>query len=70
MHISGSGIINLKIQISESLLLLNVIIHIICAFSQVVVLLNSSLNDQIRFGEFCHANKIKFITAATYGLFG
>lgn len=37
---------------------------------QVVVLANSSLDDQLRLGEFCHANNIKFITASTFGLFG
>ncbi|XP_055882434.1 ubiquitin-like modifier-activating enzyme 1 isoform X2 [Biomphalaria glabrata] len=37
---------------------------------QVVVLTNSSLEEQLRFGEFCHSNNIKFISASTYGLFG
>ncbi|XP_059142787.1 ubiquitin-like modifier-activating enzyme 1 isoform X2 [Physella acuta] len=37
---------------------------------QVVVLTNSSQDDQIRFGEFCHSNNIKFISTSTYGLFG
>uniref|UniRef100_A0A0B7AVD4 E1 ubiquitin-activating enzyme n=1 Tax=Arion vulgaris TaxID=1028688 RepID=A0A0B7AVD4_9EUPU len=37
---------------------------------QVVVLTNASLDDQIRFGELCHNNNIKFISTSTYGLFG
>jgi len=37
---------------------------------QVVVLLNNSLEDQVRFGEYCHSQGIKFISASTYGLFG
>ncbi|KAH9488201.1 E1 ubiquitin-activating protein [Bulinus truncatus] len=37
---------------------------------QVVVLTNSSQEDQLRFGEFCHSNNIKFISTSTYGLFG
>ncbi|KAJ8301710.1 hypothetical protein KUTeg_020697, partial [Tegillarca granosa] len=37
---------------------------------QVVVLTNSSLDEQIRIGEFCHGNDIKFIVADTKGLFG
>ncbi|GFR86122.1 ubiquitin-like modifier-activating enzyme 1 [Elysia marginata] len=37
---------------------------------QVVVLTNSSLDEQVKLGEFCHANNIKFISASTYGLFG
>ncbi|CAL1539269.1 unnamed protein product [Lymnaea stagnalis] len=37
---------------------------------QVVVLTNSSQEDQVRFGEFCHSNNIKFIAASAYGLFG
>ncbi|XP_060606462.1 ubiquitin-like modifier-activating enzyme 1 isoform X1 [Ruditapes philippinarum] len=37
---------------------------------QVVVLTDSSLEEQVRVGEFCHANDIKFIVAETRGLFG
>ncbi|XP_005093732.1 ubiquitin-like modifier-activating enzyme 1 isoform X2 [Aplysia californica] len=37
---------------------------------QVVVLTNSSQEEQIRIGELCHGKGIKFIAAATYGLFG
>ncbi|RUS73735.1 hypothetical protein EGW08_018496 [Elysia chlorotica] len=37
---------------------------------QVVVLTNSSLDEQLKLGEFCHGNGIKFISASTYGLFG
>ncbi|XP_053724431.1 ubiquitin-like modifier-activating enzyme 1 isoform X1 [Synchiropus splendidus] len=37
---------------------------------QVVVLTNSSLDDQKRFGEFCHSHRIKFIVADTRGLCG
>lgn len=37
---------------------------------QVVVLLNRSMEDQARIGEYCHLKNIKFITASTYGLFG
>ncbi|CAG5128343.1 unnamed protein product [Candidula unifasciata] len=37
---------------------------------QVVVLTNSNLEDQIRFGEFCHKNNIKLVVATTHGLFG
>ncbi|XP_067683201.1 ubiquitin-like modifier-activating enzyme 1 [Haliotis asinina] len=37
---------------------------------QVVCLTNSSLDDQIRIGEFCHSKEIKFIVADTRGLFG
>uniref|UniRef100_A0A1X7VSA6 E1 ubiquitin-activating enzyme n=1 Tax=Amphimedon queenslandica TaxID=400682 RepID=A0A1X7VSA6_AMPQE len=37
---------------------------------QVVVLTDSSLTDQVRIGEFCHSNDIKFIVCDTKGLFG
>lgn len=37
---------------------------------QVVVLTDSSLDDQKRFGDFCHSNGIKFIVADTRGLCG
>lgn len=37
---------------------------------QVVVLSNSSLEEQIRVGEYCHSHNIKFIVAETHGLFG
>eukprot|EP00064_Thunnus_orientalis_P000855 superscaffoldBa00000050_g856 len=38
--------------------------------SQVVVLTDSSLDDQKRFGDFCHSQGIKFIVADTKGLCG
>uniref|UniRef100_A0A8C7VRZ1 E1 ubiquitin-activating enzyme n=1 Tax=Oncorhynchus mykiss TaxID=8022 RepID=A0A8C7VRZ1_ONCMY len=37
---------------------------------QVVVLTDSTLDDQQRFGTFCHSNGIKFIVADTKGLCG
>lgn len=37
---------------------------------QVVVLTDSSLDDQKRFGELCHSHGIKFIVADTKGLCG
>lgn len=37
---------------------------------QVVVLTQSSTEEQLKFGEFCHANGIKFIVAETRGIFG
>uniref|UniRef100_A0A672PWV1 E1 ubiquitin-activating enzyme n=1 Tax=Sinocyclocheilus grahami TaxID=75366 RepID=A0A672PWV1_SINGR len=37
---------------------------------QVVVLTNSSLDEQICIGDFCHSNGIKLIVADTRGLFG
>ncbi|XP_069501606.1 ubiquitin-like modifier-activating enzyme 1 [Ambystoma mexicanum] len=37
---------------------------------QVVVLTNSSIDEQLRVGEFCHDKSIKFIAADTKGLFG
>lgn len=37
---------------------------------QVVVLTDSSLDDQKRFGELCHSQGIKFIVADTRGLCG
>jgi hypothetical protein len=37
---------------------------------QVVVLTNSSTEEQNELGEFCHKNGIKFIVAETRGLFG
>uniref|UniRef100_A0A672YZ73 E1 ubiquitin-activating enzyme n=1 Tax=Sphaeramia orbicularis TaxID=375764 RepID=A0A672YZ73_9TELE len=37
---------------------------------QVVVLTDSSLDDQKRFGDFCHSHGIKFIVADTKGLCG
>lgn len=37
---------------------------------QVVVLTNSSLDEQLRVGELCHDQSIKFIVADTRGLFG
>ncbi|XP_043934789.1 ubiquitin-like modifier-activating enzyme 1 isoform X2 [Protopterus annectens] len=36
----------------------------------VVVLTNSSLDEQLRIGSFCHSNNIKFIVADTKGLIG
>lgn len=39
-------------------------------FLQVVVLTDSSLEDQKRFGELCHSHGIKFIVADTKGLCG
>ncbi|XP_072136899.1 ubiquitin-like modifier-activating enzyme 1 [Mobula birostris] len=36
---------------------------------QVVVLTNSSLDEQLKVGQFCHQNRIKFIVADTKGLF-
>ncbi|XP_066554225.1 ubiquitin-like modifier-activating enzyme 1 [Amia ocellicauda] len=40
------------------------------AQNQVVVLTNSSLEEQLRIGSFCHSNGIKFIVADTKGLCG
>uniref|UniRef100_A0A665TPI4 Ubiquitin-activating enzyme E1 n=1 Tax=Echeneis naucrates TaxID=173247 RepID=A0A665TPI4_ECHNA len=37
---------------------------------EVVVLTDSSLDDQMRFGDFCHSHQIKFIVADTRGLCG
>ena len=37
---------------------------------QVVVLTQSSTDEQLEFGEFCHRNDIKFIVAETRGIFG
>ena len=37
---------------------------------QVVVLTQSSLEEQIWAGDFCHARGIKFLIADTRGLFG
>ncbi|XP_043564560.1 ubiquitin-like modifier-activating enzyme 1 [Chiloscyllium plagiosum] len=37
---------------------------------QVVVLTDSTLEEQLRIGEFCHNQNIKFIVADTKGLFG
>lgn len=37
---------------------------------QVVVLTESSTQEQLEFGAYCHANNIKFIVAQTRGLFG
>ncbi|XP_041953675.1 ubiquitin-like modifier-activating enzyme 1 isoform X3 [Alosa sapidissima] len=37
---------------------------------QVVVLTNSSLEEQMRFGDFCHSKGVKLIIADTRGLFG
>lgn len=37
---------------------------------QVVVLTNSTLKEQLRIGDFCHAHNIKLIVADTKGLFG
>uniref|UniRef100_A0A673L9R5 E1 ubiquitin-activating enzyme n=1 Tax=Sinocyclocheilus rhinocerous TaxID=307959 RepID=A0A673L9R5_9TELE len=37
---------------------------------QVVVLTNSSLDEQMRVSDFCHSNGIKLIVADTRGLFG
>jgi ubiquitin-activating enzyme E1 len=37
---------------------------------QVVVLTQSTLAEQLCFGEFCHKNSIKFINAETRGIFG
>ncbi|CAM9144146.1 unnamed protein product, partial [Rangifer tarandus platyrhynchus] len=38
--------------------------------SQVVVLTNSPLEDQLKVGEFCHRHGIKLVVADTRGLFG
>ena len=37
---------------------------------QVVVLTNSTYDEQVRVGEYCHSHNIKFIVAETHGLFG
>ena len=37
---------------------------------QVVVLTQSTFEEQRRLGDFCHANGIRFIIANTKGLFG
>jgi ubiquitin-activating enzyme E1 len=37
---------------------------------QVVVLTDSSNEEQLEMGEYCHSNKIKFIVAETRGTFG
>ncbi|XP_069062945.1 ubiquitin-like modifier-activating enzyme 7 isoform X1 [Pleurodeles waltl] len=37
---------------------------------QVIVLTNSTLKEQLRIGDFCHAHNIKFIVAETKGLIG
>lgn len=37
---------------------------------KVVVLTNSSLDEQKRIGKFCHSKNIKFIVADTKGLCG
>ncbi|XP_006004027.1 ubiquitin-like modifier-activating enzyme 1 [Latimeria chalumnae] len=37
---------------------------------QVIVLTNSSLDEQLRIGDLCHSKGIKFIVADTRGLFG
>jgi ubiquitin-activating enzyme E1 len=37
---------------------------------QVVVLTNSSLDEQLRIGDFCHSKDIRLIVADTRGLFG
>ena len=37
---------------------------------QVVVLTQSSLDEQKRVGDFCHSKSIKFIVVSTKGLFG
>lgn len=37
---------------------------------QVVVLTNSTLDDQTRIGDFCHSKGIKLVVADTRGLFG
>lgn len=37
---------------------------------QVVVLTQSTTEEQIEFGRYCHANGIKFIVAQTRGIFG
>lgn len=37
---------------------------------QVVVLTNSTLEEQLEFGDFCHSHKICFIVVDTKGLFG
>lgn len=37
---------------------------------QVVVLTNSTLTEQIEYGEFCHQNGVYFIVADTRGVFG
>ena len=34
------------------------------------MLTDSNLEEQIRIGEYCHANGIKFILCDTKGLFG
>lgn len=42
----------------------------LCGPFQVVVLTDSSLDDQKRFGEFCHSHGIRLIVADTRGLCG
>ncbi|KAG8447299.1 hypothetical protein GDO86_014675 [Hymenochirus boettgeri] len=37
---------------------------------QLVILTNSSLDEQLRVGDFCHSHNIKFIVADSRGLFG
>lgn len=37
---------------------------------QVVVLTNSSLEEQLAINEFCHSEGIMFIVSETFGLFG
>lgn len=37
---------------------------------QVVVLTQSNTDEQLKFGDFCHAHGIKFIVAETRGIFG
>lgn len=39
-------------------------------FLQVVVLTESSLEAQVKIGEFCHSQGIQLIVACTRGLFG
>lgn len=44
--------------------------EVLSFFFQVVVLTDSSLDDQKRFGDLCHLHGIKFIVADTKGLCG
>lgn len=37
---------------------------------KVVLLVDASLDEQLRIGDFCHANNIQFITTSTHGLMG
>lgn len=43
---------------------------LVLLFWKVVVLTDSSLDDQKQFGDFCHARGIQLVVADTKGLFG